>query len=141
MYEPVIAHYYVDPKYDPLSRIRTRVGAELHTLRRPGDLVIINPGMMKMNLSNLGPGVYQIIEVRPNNKYPEVHYDYSKYGGWTEALEPTGMIIVKPIFQINKDKFNNYEFVTTTKVNAKGELINYLIIIDSNGHLVEEREL
>ena len=136
----VLAHYWVSPKYNPFSISQERVAVELKIIPEPGKLIIISPLMMRMNTSNLGPGVYQVIDIRPNNKYTDPIYDFNIYGRWTE-MGRMQRIFVKPIFTVNNRKFNNYSFIIIERITTTGEIINHLIITDNDGVLIEEYDV
>ena len=137
MYEKVLAHYYVDPSYLPFAAFRSRVGAECKQLEGIGDIILISPDMQRMACRDARPGLYKIIEIKPNSKSPYPVYDYHIYGVWTE-LGKTKYALVKPVFTVEPKLFGRYNFIIDDCIDDEGVISKEIMVTDNEGLIVKD---
>lgn len=133
----VLAHYYIDSKNNPFSIWRSRIAAELENLPYVGQTVIITPETMFYNETTLGPGVYKVIEVRPNKEHPNPVFDYIEYGSWY-YLDKTNMIIVEPVYTVKRKDYRSHVFNINQNVGAGGEVTEVLSVYNTDTGEVTE---
>jgi len=115
----VLAHYYVDPAHNPFCLFKRKLAAEVFSVPERGETIVISPEWMGMNETFLGPGVYKVVEVLPNNEKPEKIYDYPYYESWF-TLDVMKMVVVKPIHTMSPVEFNNHEIKLTSSIDEDG---------------------
>jgi len=136
----VLAHYYVEPAYNPFSCFNQRVAVEALKVPSMADYVILNPTWMKMNETKLGPGLYKVVDVRPNSKNSVPVFDYSPYGSWFK-LEKMRMVLVKPVFTVTTKTFFDYHISIDQTINDDGTVSEIALITNSLTGETKELEL
>lgn len=126
----VLCWYYLSPKYNILSIIKERVGAELFNVPYPGDVVIIDPLAMEgLSTKVVAPGAYLVEEVYPNEKRPDQTYDYIKHGSFYR-MDAVQVADVKPLFTVLKSTFNDFTFNVYTDIDDDGFIKRELSVMN-----------